>query len=64
MDIGQAPVADNSAYKPTHTLTGKQPPPQQVRTIIAQLDNIEDTKEIRLENNEDKEEKRQMESIM
>eukprot|EP00971_Amphidinium_carterae_P089636 1774413-Amphidinium_carterae.1 len=51
-------------YKPTHRLRGKQPPPQQVRAIIAQLDNIADTKEIRLENNEDKEEKRQIESIM
>eukprot|EP00971_Amphidinium_carterae_P062907 1244725-Amphidinium_carterae.1 len=60
MDIGQ-PVA---AYKPTHRLVGKQSPPNQVRAIVAQLDDIEKTKEIRLENNEDKEEKRQMESIM
>eukprot|EP00971_Amphidinium_carterae_P016302 321448-Amphidinium_carterae.1 len=51
-------------YKPTHRLTGKQPPPQAVHAIVAQLDNIADTKEIRLENNEDKEEKRRMESIM
>eukprot|EP00971_Amphidinium_carterae_P193159 3833452-Amphidinium_carterae.1 len=48
------------AYKPTHRMTGKQSPPHQVRAIVAQLDSIEDTKEIRLENNEDKEEKRQM----
>eukprot|EP00971_Amphidinium_carterae_P050689 997958-Amphidinium_carterae.1 len=56
-------VADNpstAAYKPTHKLTGKQSPPHQVRAIVAQLDDIEKTKEIRLENNEDKEEKRQM----
>eukprot|EP00971_Amphidinium_carterae_P135956 2693991-Amphidinium_carterae.1 len=60
-DIGQ-PVA---AYKPTHRLTSKQQsPPNQVREIVAQLDDIEKTKEISLENNEDKEEKRQMESIM
>eukprot|EP00971_Amphidinium_carterae_P133301 2639991-Amphidinium_carterae.1 len=52
------------AYKPTHRMTGKQSPPHQVHAIVAQLDDIEKTKEIRLENNEDKGEKRQMESIM
>eukprot|EP00971_Amphidinium_carterae_P264225 5241647-Amphidinium_carterae.1 len=59
------------AYKPTHRLVGiiincngKQSPPHPVRAIVAQLDDIENTKEIKLENNEDKEEKRQMESIM
>eukprot|EP00971_Amphidinium_carterae_P018924 372612-Amphidinium_carterae.1 len=51
--------AGNSSW-PTHRLVGKQSPPHQVRAIVAQLDNIEQTKEIRLENNEDKEEKRQM----
>eukprot|EP00971_Amphidinium_carterae_P196310 3895236-Amphidinium_carterae.1 len=45
---------------PTHRLTGKQSPPHPVRAIVEQLDDIEHTKEIRLENNEDKEEKRQM----
>eukprot|EP00971_Amphidinium_carterae_P139097 2756544-Amphidinium_carterae.1 len=49
-----------SAYKPTHRLTGKQSPPHPIRAIVAQLDDIENTNEIRLENNEDKEEKRQM----
>eukprot|EP00971_Amphidinium_carterae_P315354 6268193-Amphidinium_carterae.1 len=43
------------------TTTSQQRP---LRAIVAQLDKIEDTKETRLENNEDKEEKRQMESIM
>eukprot|EP00971_Amphidinium_carterae_P308941 6138836-Amphidinium_carterae.1 len=42
------------AYKPTHRLTGKQSPPHSVRAIVAQLYDIENTKEIRLENNEDK----------
>eukprot|EP00971_Amphidinium_carterae_P150103 2975553-Amphidinium_carterae.1 len=51
-------------YKPTHRLTGKQSPPKAVRAIVAQLDNIADAKEITLEKNEDKEEKRRMESIM
>eukprot|EP00971_Amphidinium_carterae_P254383 5050269-Amphidinium_carterae.1 len=52
-------------YKPTHRLVGKQTPPQQpVRAIVAQLDDITSTKELRLENNEDKEEKRRIESIM
>eukprot|EP00971_Amphidinium_carterae_P072250 1429242-Amphidinium_carterae.1 len=45
---------------PTHRLVGKQSPPQSVRAIVAQPDNIDKTQEIRLENNEDKEEKRQM----
>eukprot|EP00971_Amphidinium_carterae_P200256 3974317-Amphidinium_carterae.1 len=52
------------AYKPTHRLVGKQTPPQPVRAIVAQLHDITSTKELRLENNEDREEKRQMESIM
>eukprot|EP00971_Amphidinium_carterae_P222326 4412796-Amphidinium_carterae.1 len=58
--------AEAAPYKPTHRLTGKQTPPQPVRGIVAQLDDITITilKEIRLENNEDKEEKRQMESVM
>eukprot|EP00971_Amphidinium_carterae_P009479 186951-Amphidinium_carterae.2 len=44
-------------YKPTHRLTDKQPPPQQpVRAIVAQLDDITSTKELRLENNEDNKE--------
>eukprot|EP00971_Amphidinium_carterae_P249536 4953070-Amphidinium_carterae.2 len=42
--------------KPTHRLVGKQPPPQHpVRAIVAQRDDIASTKELRLENNEDKE---------
>eukprot|EP00971_Amphidinium_carterae_P197691 3923795-Amphidinium_carterae.1 len=69
---GGEPILDNAVdtartgepYKPTHSLTGKQPPPQQVRAIVARFDNIADTKEIHLENNEDKEENRRMESIM
>eukprot|EP00971_Amphidinium_carterae_P234663 4656626-Amphidinium_carterae.1 len=48
------------AYKPTHRLTGKQTPPKPVRAVVAQSDKIADTKEIRLENNEDKEEKQRM----
>eukprot|EP00971_Amphidinium_carterae_P119194 2361026-Amphidinium_carterae.2 len=55
----QAPHAavDTAPYKPTHRLTGKQPPPQQpVRAIVTQLDDITSTEELRLENNEDKEE--------
>eukprot|EP00971_Amphidinium_carterae_P116011 2298101-Amphidinium_carterae.1 len=32
---------------PTHRLVAKQSPPHQVRAIVAQLDNIEQTKEIR-----------------
>eukprot|EP00971_Amphidinium_carterae_P040999 805225-Amphidinium_carterae.1 len=55
---------DAAPYKPTHRLVGKQTPPQPVRASVAQLDDITSTKEIRLENNEDKEEKRRMESIM
>eukprot|EP00971_Amphidinium_carterae_P091955 1820630-Amphidinium_carterae.1 len=52
-----APAADTAPYKPTHRLTSKQPPPQQpARAIVAQLDDITSTKELRLENNEDKEE--------
>eukprot|EP00971_Amphidinium_carterae_P216348 4294581-Amphidinium_carterae.1 len=35
-------------YKPTHRLTGKQSPPKPVRAIVAQLDNIADTKDPRL----------------
>eukprot|EP00971_Amphidinium_carterae_P150893 2992123-Amphidinium_carterae.1 len=35
------------AYKPTRRLTGKQSPPHQVRAIVAQLDDIENAKEIR-----------------
>eukprot|EP00971_Amphidinium_carterae_P294993 5857615-Amphidinium_carterae.1 len=62
VDIGDDKTTE--AYKPTHRLTGKQPPPQPVRAIVAQLNDIATTKEMRLENSEDKEEKRQMESIM
>eukprot|EP00971_Amphidinium_carterae_P145683 2887359-Amphidinium_carterae.1 len=50
----------NLSTWPTHRLTGKQSPPHPVRAIVAKLDDIDNTKEIRLENNEDKEEKRQM----
>eukprot|EP00971_Amphidinium_carterae_P169226 3352626-Amphidinium_carterae.1 len=58
-------VADTTPYKPTHRVTGKQTPPQQpVRAIVAQLDDVTSTKELRLENNEDREEKQRMESIM
>eukprot|EP00971_Amphidinium_carterae_P288209 5721906-Amphidinium_carterae.1 len=66
VDVDNDVPADTSW--PTHRLTGKQSPPHPVRAIVAQLvlelDDIENTKEIRLQNNEDKEEKRQMESIM
>eukprot|EP00971_Amphidinium_carterae_P163567 3243480-Amphidinium_carterae.1 len=47
------------AYKPTHRLTGKQPP-----TIVRQLDDILEIKELFVENNEDKMEKTDMETIM
>eukprot|EP00971_Amphidinium_carterae_P323610 6430880-Amphidinium_carterae.2 len=46
---GGEPIVDidadkmTEAYKPTHRLTGKQPPPQPVRAIIAQLNNIATT---------------------
>eukprot|EP00971_Amphidinium_carterae_P100558 1989135-Amphidinium_carterae.1 len=62
---GGEPFVDNDtdkvteAYKPTHRLTGKQTPPKPVRAIVAQLDKIADTKEIRLENNENKEENKE-----
>eukprot|EP00971_Amphidinium_carterae_P341445 6480239-Amphidinium_carterae.4 len=52
-------MAQPAGYKPTHRLVGKQSPP-----IVAQLNEIESTKELALENNEDKEEKNRMESLM
>eukprot|EP00971_Amphidinium_carterae_P223967 4444187-Amphidinium_carterae.1 len=52
-------MAKPDAYKPTHRLTGKQPP-----AIVGQLDNILETKELSLENNEDKIEKNNTETIM
>eukprot|EP00971_Amphidinium_carterae_P307730 6115895-Amphidinium_carterae.1 len=61
MNINDGPA---EASWPTHRLTSKQSPPHQIRAIVAQLDDIDHTKVIRLENNEDKEEKRQLESIM
>eukprot|EP00971_Amphidinium_carterae_P180419 3578373-Amphidinium_carterae.2 len=41
-------MAKPDAYKPTHRLTTQQPP-----AIVGQLDNILETKELSLENNED-----------
>eukprot|EP00971_Amphidinium_carterae_P312912 6218539-Amphidinium_carterae.2 len=55
----QKTMAKPDAYKPTHRLTSKQPP-----AIGGQLDNILVTKELSLENNEDKIEKKNMETIM
>eukprot|EP00971_Amphidinium_carterae_P348780 6490668-Amphidinium_carterae.5 len=52
-------MAKPDTYKPIHRLTGKQPP-----AIVGQLDNILVTKEPSLENNEDKAEKKNMETIM
>eukprot|EP00971_Amphidinium_carterae_P215491 4277293-Amphidinium_carterae.2 len=52
-------MARPNNFKPTHRLTAKQPPP-----IAAQLDDISVSKEITLENNEDKEEKHRMETSM
>eukprot|EP00971_Amphidinium_carterae_P235782 4679317-Amphidinium_carterae.4 len=45
-------IAKPDTYKPTHRLTGKQPP-----SIVGQHHNILVTKEISLENNEDMDEK-------
>eukprot|EP00971_Amphidinium_carterae_P028930 569068-Amphidinium_carterae.1 len=52
-------MAKLDAYKPTHRLTTKQPPAN-----VGQLDNILETKELSLESNEDKMEKKNMETIM
>eukprot|EP00971_Amphidinium_carterae_P313661 6234051-Amphidinium_carterae.5 len=52
-------MAKPDSFKPTHRLAGKQPP-----SIVGQLDNILATKELSLENNEDKDEKKNMETIM
>eukprot|EP00971_Amphidinium_carterae_P204775 4063938-Amphidinium_carterae.1 len=52
-------MANPGCYKPANRLTGKQPPP-----IVAQLHDVLDKKEITLENNEDKEEKQRMETLM
>eukprot|EP00971_Amphidinium_carterae_P307897 6119022-Amphidinium_carterae.1 len=52
-------MAKPNAYKPTYLLTTKQPP-----AIVGQLDNILDTQELSLENNEDKTEKKNMETVM
>eukprot|EP00971_Amphidinium_carterae_P172533 3420061-Amphidinium_carterae.5 len=46
-------------YRPPHRLTSKQPP-----LIVEQLDDASIKKEITLENNEDKEEKNRMETII
>eukprot|EP00971_Amphidinium_carterae_P015026 296923-Amphidinium_carterae.3 len=52
-------MARPNNFKPTHKLTSKQPP-----SIVGQLDNILVTKELSLENHEDKVEKKNMETIM
>eukprot|EP00971_Amphidinium_carterae_P056555 1117797-Amphidinium_carterae.2 len=52
-------MAKPADYKPTRRLVGKQSPP-----IVAQLDEIESTRELKLEKNEDGEEKNRMESLM
>eukprot|EP00971_Amphidinium_carterae_P348941 6490753-Amphidinium_carterae.5 len=52
-------MAKPKGYKPTHCLTGKQTP-----AIVGQLDNVLETKELSLENNEDKTEKNTMETII
>eukprot|EP00971_Amphidinium_carterae_P237699 4719042-Amphidinium_carterae.3 len=52
-------MAKPDSYKPTHRLTGKQPP-----AIVGQLHNILVTKEISLESNEGMDEKHRMETIM
>eukprot|EP00971_Amphidinium_carterae_P111077 2200204-Amphidinium_carterae.3 len=51
-------MAKPAGYKPTHRLVSKQSPP-----VVAQLDEIEATKELALENNWDKEELNRMESL-
>eukprot|EP00971_Amphidinium_carterae_P129154 2558301-Amphidinium_carterae.1 len=44
-----AAPAETAPYKPTHRLTGKQPPRHQpIRAILAQLDDITSTKELRI----------------
>eukprot|EP00971_Amphidinium_carterae_P172568 3420607-Amphidinium_carterae.2 len=52
-------MAKPDNYKPTHRLTGKQPP-----AIVGQLDTILVTKEISLENKADMGEKHRIETIM
>eukprot|EP00971_Amphidinium_carterae_P053978 1062694-Amphidinium_carterae.1 len=56
-------MAKPASHKPTHRLVAqvvsKQTPP-----LVAQLEDLETTKEIALQNNEDKEEKNRMESLM
>eukprot|EP00971_Amphidinium_carterae_P231085 4585980-Amphidinium_carterae.5 len=46
-------MARPNPYKPTHRITGKPPPP-----IVVQLDESSINKELQLENNEDKLEKK------
>eukprot|EP00971_Amphidinium_carterae_P121358 2403209-Amphidinium_carterae.1 len=46
-------MAKPDAYEPRHRLTGKQHP-----ALVGQLDNILVTKELSLENNEDKTDKK------
>eukprot|EP00971_Amphidinium_carterae_P174458 3458327-Amphidinium_carterae.1 len=52
-------MARQTEYRPSHRLRGKQSPP-----IVAQLDEVQSTKELRLRNNEDEQENDRMESIM
>eukprot|EP00971_Amphidinium_carterae_P188747 3746542-Amphidinium_carterae.1 len=52
-------MARPNNFKPTHRLTG-----QHTRAFLGQLDNILVTQELPLENNEDKVEKKNMETIM
>eukprot|EP00971_Amphidinium_carterae_P127679 2529626-Amphidinium_carterae.1 len=52
-------MAKPAEYRPSYRLIGKQTPP-----IVAQLDDVHSTKELRLRNNEDEQKKHCMESIM
>eukprot|EP00971_Amphidinium_carterae_P068581 1357916-Amphidinium_carterae.1 len=52
-------MAKQAVYKPSHRMVGKQSPP-----IVAQLDEVHSTNELRQRNNEDEQEKNRMESIM
>eukprot|EP00971_Amphidinium_carterae_P049972 984923-Amphidinium_carterae.2 len=52
-------MAKPDNYKPTHRLTSKQP-----SAIVGRLNNILVTKELSLEHNEDKDEKKNTETIM